>query len=280
MPGIDHLIRTDYKTVDKHDEVRNVLSFLSGDGGKPPIVTDHERPVGIVNDKTLMKRRLDPSTKLDRYLSTTSAVPAEVGIDEVVRRLLHYRASYLPVEDGRGKTKGYVRALDVARELEAGETATQACVAVPALREDQNLGDALHQYTQEYIDYIPVVDASNRITGVLPRSVLVQWAAGMGGTRGRKDAGGEPADLLAIPVHGVMDNAPIIVPPTTSREELYAKLDKFGYAIVQDKRGHYFGVVTAETILEGAVRGGGGEMLPLPPGRREPNEIGGYYRHS
>lgn len=278
MPGIDHLIRTDFKTVDKRDEVRTVLSWLTGHTDKPPIVTDDERPVGIVNDRALMRRRLDTNARIDRFISTTRAVSPETDYEEVVRRMLEYRASYLPVEDSKGKTAGYVTALDVARELQAGVPVGRCCVAVTKLRTDSTLGDALHAFAQEYVDWLPVVDDNGVVQGVLPRKTLVEMETGAGHDRGRKDAGGDQVRLLEMPVSGHMEIAPNVLGVDVEHEALLESIEEFGYAIVQDRQGRYRGIVTPETILEdAAATTSEGETLPLPampseahqpPGRR------------
>lgn len=280
MPGIDHLIRTDFKTVDKRDEMRNVLSYLTGDTDTRPIITDHERPVGIVNDKAMMRRRLDPNMKLEPYLSTTRAVTPETDVAEVVRRLIENRASYIPVEDKRGKTQGYVSALDIAKDLHLSRDAGAAAVRVTPLREDQTLGDALHMFNQEYIDVLPVVDAQGKVTGVLKRSVIVSLGAATGRSKGRKDANPNPVDLLEMPISGHLATDFETLPVDADGEQVLTSLEKFGHAVILDRTGSFFGIVTDETILQGTSPTAEGELLPEPPGLKEQNKVYQYRRQS
>lgn len=268
MPGIDHLIRTDFKEVDKRDEVGSVLSYLTGGTAKPPIITDDERPVGIVNDRALMRRRFDTAAHLEGFLNATRAVTPDAKMDDVVQRMLTHRAAYLPVEDAKGKTKGYVRALDVAKELDLGGNAGSAAVRVEPLREDQTLGDALHLFAKEYLDHLPVVDASGRVTGVLSRSVLLALGAATGRTKGRKDANPNPIDPLDMPVSGHLESAFETVGIDTAAPEVLETVERFGHAVVLDRTGRFYGIVTDETILQGAAPAAPtGEALPAPVSR-------------
>lgn len=243
-------LRTDYKAVDKRDELRTVMGWLAGEASKVPIVLDDGRPFGILNERALMSRQLDGKAKIEPYVLVTRALAATASAEEARARLAEHRAAYLPVEDARGKLAGYVRAVDLARDGSNGQKALDVAVPIQSLQEGSTLGDAMNAFQKEYVDYLPVVRADGRAIGVLPRRTVLRMEFNAG-DRGRKDAGGEKFTMLRDPVHGVMDDAPAFVRATSSLADVLETLDESGYAIVQRDGGGVMGIVTPETLFRG-----------------------------
>lgn len=251
MVDISSHVRTDYKAVDKRDELRSVMGWLAGDATKVPIVLDGQKPFGIVNERALMARQLDGKAKIEPYALPTRALPLTASVEEARDRMAELRAAYLPVTDARGKLAGYVRAIDLARENGRSASALDVAVPITALQEQSTLGDALNLFQKEYVDFLPVVRSDGRLTGVLPRRTVLRMEFNTG-DKGRKDAGGEKFTMLHDPVGGVMDEAPAFVKPTSSFEEVLDTLDEAGYAIVRKDEGHLLGIVTPETLFRGS----------------------------
>jgi len=251
MATIESLLRTDFKAVDKRDEVHTVFGWLTGDAKKVPIIVDDGRPVGVLNERALMSRRIDAKAKLEQFTLTTRALSLAAPLEEAAARMREFRASRLPVEDARGKLAGYVTSIDVARASETlGRRASDLCLPVKALEEKQTLGDALHSFTQEYVDFLPVTNGGGKLTGVLPRSTLLRMELDASAGKGRRDAGGEKFHYLNDSVDGFMDETPVMLPAAASFDALLKTVEQSGYAIVQRENGvGVLGVVTPETLL-------------------------------
>jgi CBS domain-containing protein len=249
MATIEPLVRRDFKTVDKRDELRSVLGWIRGDSTKLPIVVDDGKPYGIVNERALMSRRLDDNAKLEGYTLMTRALRSDASVEQARDRMRELRAAFLPVEDARGKLAGYVSSLDVARALDVQRTARELALPVASLREGHTMGEALHAFTQEYVDFLPVMgDGGERVSGVLPRRTLLAMET-HAGSRGRKDAGGERTHILNDPVSGFMDEPLARVPASMDFATLLRTLEQNGYAIVEEPGGRMVGLVTPETLL-------------------------------
>lgn len=255
MPDIHDLVRTDFKEVDKRDGLHSVMGWVKGDSDDLPIITDGGKPFGLVNDRALMSRRIDHHAKVEGYTLTTRALPMDATIDEAIARMAEYRAAHLPVER-KGKLVGYVSAVDIAREAGWAHAARELCVPITTLKEGQTMGDALHVFNQEYVDFLPVLDAQGRPSAVLPRKRVLQVGA-EAGTKGRKDAGGEKFHLLNDPVGGFTDQA-VSLPADASQEDIWETLEEWGYALVHEKDGRFLGIITPETLARAAPRGGSG----------------------
>lgn len=242
---IHDLVKTDYKEVDKRDGLHSVMGWVRGDTDRLPIVTDGGKPFGIVNDRALMGRRIDHNAKVEGYTLTTRALPPTASVEEAIGRMAEFRAAHLPVAND-GKLLGFVSALDLVREAGLDRAASDLCVPVRVLKETQTLGDALHAFNQEYVDFLPIADANGRVTTVLPRrSVLLM--EDNANTKGRKDAVANKFSYIQDPLAGFTDQA-VVLPPNASAEDVLEALEDFGYAIVNDKDGRFVGIITPETL--------------------------------
>lgn len=251
MPDIGPLIRTDYKEVDKRDELRNVLGWVRGDTSKLPVVVDDGRPFGVVSERAMLGRRIDSKAKVEGYTLSTRALTSEATLEEAMARMAEFRAAHLPVADDRGKLAGYVSAVDVARAHANGAQMRAAELATPvtALRLDQTMSEAHHVFSKEYVDILPVIDAQGRASGVVTRRMLISMDLNAM-DKGRKDAGGEKIHIAREPVSGyVEENAPVI-DGSTPLQQTIAKVEQFGYVLVKAANGQLAGIITPQTLME------------------------------
>lgn len=248
MTDLTPILRTDHKAVDKRDELRTVMGWIAGESRKVPIVMDGEKPIGILNERALMSRRLDQKAHIEPYMLPTKALPLDAPIDKVRARMSEFRAAYLPVEDKRGRLAGYVAAVDVARQTLNGARASDLALPVAGLREAQTMGEALNLFGKEYVDFLPITRENGRVAGVLPRRTVLRMEL-EGSDKGRRDAAGEKMHPLKDPVGGFMEQTPVFVLPNAGGAELLDTLDESGYAIVQGSDGRMLGMVTPETLF-------------------------------
>lgn len=248
MADISSFVRTDFKAVDKRDALHSVKGWLTGDTDKVPVVVDDGKPFGIVNERALMGRSLDLNAHVHQFTLSTRALKTTTTIEEAKARMAEFRAAYLPVEDAKGRLLGYVRAVDLARGTMNGEAAKDLAVPVTQLKETQTLGDALHAFQKEYVEFLPVLGRDGKVSGVLSRSDFMKMEFNAG-DKGRRDAGGEKRHFLDDPVSGFADAAPRFVPPDTPADALLETLDDEGYALVGSRDGRLVGVVTPETLF-------------------------------
>lgn len=247
MADISDFVRTDYKVVDKRDALHAVKGWLTGDTDKVPIVVDDGKPFGIVNERALVSRSLDLNAHVHQFTLSTRAVKATDTVEAVRARMAEFRAAYLPVEDARGKLVGYVRATDLARQTLDGEAARDLAVPVTTLREDNTLGDALHAFQKEYVEYLPVLRRDGRVSGVIRRSDFLKMEFSAG-DKGRRDAGGEKIHFLNDALSGFVDQTAQFVRPETPAGSILDTLDDSGYALVGTAE-KMVGVVTPETLF-------------------------------
>lgn len=263
---LDHLLRTDFKAVDKRDPVSALFGYLRGEVATVPIVLDGKRPYGVVNEKRIARAHLDPRQHIDRYVVGPGVVTPDASVEEALSLCAAEWVPHVPVWDGR-KLLGYVRAIDLLKETGSRLPASSLLVEAPPLRRDTSVGDALHTLCTCASHVLAVLDARGRIAGVVDRRTLLPLATDtLRG--GRKGAGGEVADPRASTVEGYVDGRFETVRPETSFADVCETLDGFGAAfVVAGERVR--GVVTPESAAK-AVQGTAREVeLPLPGRRSE-----------
>lgn len=248
MVDVSSLLQTDFKAVDKRDELRTVMGWVAGEASKVPIILDGKRPFGIVNERAMMSRSLDERAKVDRYTLPTRALALTDSLETAREMLAKFRAPHLPVEDERGQLAGYVCAIDVARELAAGREAREVAVPIATLSEESTMGEAVNAFQKEYVDFLPVTGGNGEVTGVLPRRAVLRMELHVG-NKGRKDAGGQKFSMIRDPVAGVMDDTPRVVAPGASLETVLDTLESSGYALVPGADGG-LAIVTPETLFQ------------------------------
>ncbi|HWG89892.1 MAG TPA: CBS domain-containing protein [Candidatus Thermoplasmatota archaeon] len=241
---IDHLVETDFKAVDKRDGVAAATGYLLGDTDRVPIVTDHERPWGVLNERGFMRTRVHPYERVENYTLGTGALTTDLTLEETVRRMAAASVDHFPVEE-RGRLIGYVSALRVLEELEVDLPAHRLLDEVPHLREDQSAGDAIHFFHDTKVAVLPVVDASGHLAAVLHRRDIVPIGLNNDrGLGGRTYAGGERNHFSDIEVKGLMETSYGTVRPNDAFDHVVEVLKQFRAAVVVDEQDRPLGVIT------------------------------------
>ena len=249
MSDIDPILRTDFKAVDKRDAIHNVWGWLTGDSAKVPIIMDGQKPFGVVNGRSLMSRRIDPSAHLEQYALPTKALPETATLQEISQRMAHLRASHMPIEDKKGKLRGYVTSVDVARAQANAGSAADLAVPVTALKMGHTVGDALHAFQSEYVDWLPIMNGSGRVENVIGRRSILNIEANGANGRGRKDNNGEKLNALEAPLDGFAEDVVFRLPSGASQEDVFQSVEKNGYVVIEGAGGRFVGMVTAATLL-------------------------------
>lgn len=257
---LDELIRDDLYLVDKRDALRAVQGTLQGDRDDVPILTDGDRAFGVLNERGLVRSRLDLEEKLAHYAVGTKFLAPTSSLDEAVQVALTSGLPHVPVRDGDEVT-GYVRSRDLAlavldddgMDLDAQELMKPGTV----LRKTQRLGETLEVLRDRSEGVFPVTDEDGDLVGVLERAAVVRAGSKGGGRSGGGQRNwndkGEVESRSDLPVAGLMTTHYATVGPRAGPDEIRRALDDFGYAVVVEGR-EPRGVLTPLTVLR-ALRG-------------------------
>lgn len=249
---IDHLVNTDYKVVDKREPVSTVTGYLNGDTDTLPIVTDGDRPWGVINERSFMRTSVTLGQRVESYTVGTGTLSPQAPLAEVARFFANTPVPHVPIEEN-GRLIGYLSATDVLAEMPDGPTAVHLMEEVASLRDDMRMGEAVHLFRGVQPSYLPVVDHEGRITGVMDRKTVAQIGLHRSRDDGRIAAGGEVDRTVDLDVKGFMTDAVATVRPDAPWQETVRVLKEHGYAIVA-KDGKPLGVITAHHALKNIAK--------------------------
>src|ERR671935_250677 len=146
----------------------NIQAAFLGEGGEGD--TGDEEGLALVVRGGEVVLVLPAGTSEDR------AVSAATTVRGALRLLTFHDITGMPVVDG-GQVVGVISEADLIGKSGAtvGEVMTTPAISV---RESTRLEDVAHELTQRRIRRLPVVDADNRLLGMVSRADVLRWAAG------------------------------------------------------------------------------------------------------
>jgi CBS domain-containing protein len=251
---IDPLVRTEFKEVDKRAPVSEVVGYLRGDAAALPIVTDRGRPWGILNERHLTKSAIPDNEHLERHTIGTKVLHRRASVRDAARIMLQSGIDVVPVAEDE-RTVGFVRALDLIPELGFPPVLARVAVKeVPVLLTTQSLGEALHHFHAVNVDHLPVLDASGKLYGFIPRKAVLTAATNRNRPAGRK-VPGDLDGLLSMEVSGFTVDDWTPVGPEDDSDAALRVLERFGYAPVVENGSRFLGMITPVSLLAAVTRG-------------------------
>lgn len=241
---IDHLIRNDFKAVDKRDPIASLYGYLSGGVAGVPIVLDNEKAYGVVNEKRFLKSRLSAAQRIESYVIGTRTLAPGASLEQALHVVAESKIPHVPVTDGP-RLVGYVRAIDLLGEVDVEVPAERLMMEVPILSRDASVGEAMHHLHAVHAHVLPVVDANGRLSGVVTRGGLLPLATDAR-PDGRKAANGNLVDPRASSVEGYVDSDYTVVRADSTFDTVRRALLAHGFAIVVDESERPLGIITPE----------------------------------
>ncbi|MHB8606172.1 MAG: CBS domain-containing protein [Thermoplasmatota archaeon] len=247
MARLLDLLRTDFAELSPDEELHRVQSWLTGAGGKVPILVERGRLAGLLDENAIASRRLEAGAKLHHFTHAGAALDADSDLETATRRMRELGATYLPILRD-AKPLGYVTAVDVLRARGNGPNARAAARETPLLREGDTAGRAQH-HLRGRDDALPVVDAKGHIVAALRWTALARLELNAGHGHGRRDAHGENDRMNRDEVRAIAEEPPVLLAPDAPFASVLDAIEKSGYAFVEDTNGAYLGVITATSLL-------------------------------
>ena len=213
-----------------------------------------DKIVGILTYDLLMKRkRLAMSTRVGHVMSPAPSVSENEAVVDVSEKLLYTDARTLPVTK-RGRITGTVSKRDVTKSLLTSVEAVDIGVGAimtpnpKSVSETDRVANAIRLMKEMDERFVPVVDKSQRLTGVLGSREIVNLH-----TKKKKETRGDKAGKSQTPevfVSSLMRN-PITVPQeTTVTQAVKVMYDRNIPSVLITEKGKLHGVLTEEDLLE------------------------------
>ena len=240
-------------TAEPSSTIREVTRLMVDRRVGRVVITEGDAPAGIFTEqdvlRRVMNRTLDVHKTPVRRVMTTPlpGVPERTPIVDVLGMMYKGRSRHLLVYDDRRGTVGLVsmrRILNLAVELGAdlhdprkvGELASRA-VPVDAATP---VAEVIDKLVRERTGCVTVSSADGRVRGIFTeRDVLTRVAL-------------EDRDMGQIPVADVMTPDPMVMAPTSSVQEVLARMrdNGFRHMPVAGDGGDLTGMVTMGDVLQ------------------------------
>ena len=114
------VMTTNVKTVRPYSTVKDVVRKMNKFGIGSVVVVDEERPIGIITERDVMRKIVEPFFDLDvvkaKDIMSTQLVTitGDVGVEEAARLMARRKIKKLPVVEDE-KLVGIVTSMDVMR---------------------------------------------------------------------------------------------------------------------------------------------------------------------
>lgn len=175
------LIKEDFLTIQEDETLSALIGKLKTSEKRDALVFDHDKFVGIIEDKWLLRAKLDASKiKLSRFLRKIPLAPPETDLIEAAYLMYQSDISFLPIIDHK-KILGIVYALDLIKEaakLEPLRDLTLNSIKltkVPPLKAQDPISAALAIMFLKKVEQVPLTE-QGKLTGLLSyRDILKRY---------------------------------------------------------------------------------------------------------
>ncbi|WEG73870.1 betaine/proline/choline family ABC transporter ATP-binding protein [Vagococcus intermedius] len=128
----------------------------------------------LLGEDRLMQAKQEETTVEQVMLKAAIAITPEKSISEGISLMRDKRVDTLLVVDGTGVLKGFVDVEDINRHRKTATSIGDILrTDVFYVKKDSYLRDTLQRILKRGLKYVPVVDETNRLVGIVTRSSLV-----------------------------------------------------------------------------------------------------------
>ncbi|PKK86163.1 MAG: hypothetical protein CVT48_02345 [Thermoplasmata archaeon HGW-Thermoplasmata-1] len=248
---ISDIVNRDFKPVDKKEDIRSVLGYLTGSSRTMPIVFDGKRPWGTIERKTVIKNKLNEKNKIEKFVNGLPVIDEKEEMEKAVEVLLKSGTAMLLVSSGETLV-GYVHSKDLLAHLDSGLSAKSMMEdpgRIKVMRPEDSIGKAINGLTSSKLTVLPVVSAKGRLEGIIGIDELLKIEM----TLEKPKHGDYHTEIISnakdLQVAGFMQEAVPCCLPDDSLGRVAELIRENGYAVVADGDA-YVGMITPDSVLK------------------------------
>lgn len=259
----------DFPRVEMDTPLSKVIPLLKESSAV--VVMNGKQYQGLLVEKDIMRAKLSLNTKARTVLRHVPKLSPDTPAEEIARLIVESGVYLLPVLEGE-RMRGAVSADRLLRETarrDFGDQPIRRYMSSPVvtIAPHDRVGKALKLFKEKDISRLPVVD-NGRVQGILTmddiaRKVIHPEDKAKGwGKYGEIIA--EKKRYLEMPVHGLMVDNPIIMPPEASVQEVIDTMIAHGIRgmlLGADRRVE--GIVTKKDLLRPLAASGQERGQPI-----------------
>ena len=253
---ISDIATKDFIEVDVDRRLGKVRSIFDNEHPKGVIVTDDGEYQGVITERQLLQSHVEDDAKASALAKPAPKVDRHEDIRETARMLIEGNTKVAPVFEGE-KLWGIVTedlileaVLDNLDALDVGDIYTTDPITVDS---EGTVGMVINRLRENGISRLPVLDESNKLTGVVTVHDVVNVVVRDMSKTTLGDRRGEIERVLDLPVYDMMSSPVDTVTVSTSVEDAVSRMldNDFGGLVVTDPDDdrEVEGVVTKTDVL-------------------------------
>jgi len=190
------LIKEDFLIVQKDETISSMVGKLKTKEKRNALIFDHDKFLGIVEDKWLMKAKLNPAqTKITKLIKKIPLVNEDIDLIDAAYLMYQSNLNFLPITNGK-QISGVVYGLDLIKEtakltqFKSLKVSHIKIFKTLKLKQKDSISTALSMMFKEHLDQLPFVD-KNKLAGIVTfRDILKKYSFSPAQrTRGSRDVG-------------------------------------------------------------------------------------------
>jgi CBS domain-containing protein/ribosome-associated translation inhibitor RaiA len=245
----------DYVAVDADERLSKVRSRFERENPKGFIVTEDSQYQGVINERQLVQSHVQDSAKVRSLVQPAPKVGRQDDLREVARVLVEGGTRTVPVFES-GELWGVVTADDILEavlpNLDALDISDIYTEQVVSVTEETHIGRAINLLREHDISRLPVLDETDRVTGMVTTHDIASFAVRDMERQQRGDRSGDRDRVLDIPVYDIM-NSPVETTTTDASVERAVERmlgnDYSGLVVTPEDDRTVDGIVTKTDVL-------------------------------
>jgi len=251
---ISDIATREFVEVDANKRLGKVRAIFERENPKGIIVTEGGEYEGVITQKQLVQSHVEDDAKVGAMVRSAPKVELTADVRKVARVLVEGGTKVAPVFQG-DELWGIITEdaiLEAVLENLDALTIEQIYTEdVITIEEGTNVGQIVNLLRKHSISRLPVLDDSDKLTGMVTRHDIVDVVVRDMDKATRGDRSGEIERVLDMPVYDIMNSPVETADPSDSVRDAVARMLErdFGGLVVTDDADHVIGIVTKTDVL-------------------------------
>ena len=251
---ISDIATREFVEVDANKRLGKVRAIFERENPKGIIVTEGGEYTGVITQKQLVQSHVEDDAKAGAMVRSAPKVERTADVRKVARVLVEGGTKVAPVFQGE-ELWGIVTedaileaVLENLDALTIEQIYTEDVITVD---EDTNVGQIVNLLRKHSISRLPVLDDTDRLTGMVTRHDIVDVVVRDMDKATRGDRSGEIERVLDMPVYDIMNSPVETAELSDSVQDAVERMLEHDFAglVVTDDDDHVIGIVTKTDVL-------------------------------